>query len=96
MFTFESEERNIQGSLQRKLPQLEDIGNSGRIIAEEIHVLVNKVKDITAQEGQENSVEEELENLDSKLSEIRNGFTSFYQKSGAVIDDLTKTLTEVR
>jgi uncharacterized membrane-anchored protein YhcB (DUF1043 family) len=96
MLAFQDEEKIVQGSLQRKLPQLEDIATRGRIVAKDIYVLTNRVKATPAHANQEDCTEDNLHKWLSTLSKITEELTIYFEKSAVIIDDLTKTLTEVR
>ena len=95
MWIFEDEETQLQKRIPVLLPQLEDIGALGEIIAKEIHVLKKEFKHYDSKTGGGDSAESSSAPL-LKLETIKSEVSIYAENSAAVIEKLTSVLTEVR
>lgn len=92
----ESEESQVERKIVGLLPQLEDLGSRGKVIAEELHVLTNALKYPKSGGYDLLGSEKDHSVIESRIEEIRNELHSYADKSSLLIEELSKMLTDIR
>jgi hypothetical protein len=96
MDIFRNEESRVVEKIETVVPQLEDIGQRGAIIAAELHESKNALKYPKASRHNLFGSETTSKDVTLKLQEIRNELDDYGEKSRDLIQDITKILTEIR
>jgi hypothetical protein len=96
MDIFKNEETRVAEKIDAVIPQFEEIAQRGRIIAKELHEVKNALKYPKALGHNLFGSELCAKDVSQKLEEVKNELDGYAEKSKAVIDDVTKILTEIR
>jgi hypothetical protein len=96
MDIFKNEETRVAEKFDLVIPQLEDVAQRGQIIADNIHRVRNALT--FPKSGGHSLFGSQIprEDIEEKLENIKNELDGYATKSKAVIDHVTKILTEIR
>jgi hypothetical protein len=96
MDIFKSEQARVEKRIDEVVPQLEDVGARGRMIAAELHKIRNALKHPASSGGNVFGSDLSTEQVQKKFGDIKLELDVYSEKSGTLIADLTKIITEIR
>jgi hypothetical protein len=96
MDIFQNEQARIEKRIPEVVPQLEDIGARGQIIAEKLHQLKNALKYPESSGRKYFGSEIKAEEVKLKFEVIKGELDGYSENAAILIKDLTTILTEVR
>jgi hypothetical protein len=96
MDIFQNEQTRVEKRIPEVVPQLEDIGARGKIIAEKLHNLKNALKYPASAGHNLSGSGLGAEDVSANFEKVKHELGAYSENSAILINDLTKILTEVR
>ena len=95
MDMFRSEKTQIDKRIPEVLPQLDDLGQRGKIISERLHKVKNAVKYPKAKGGSLFGSEKSRDEVEYDLKAIKGELDVYGEKASILVGDLTVILTQI-